>query len=54
LLNPADDIVVHCRSGQRSMQAVEFLRKMGFQKARNLRGGILAWSDRIDPSVPKY
>jgi adenylyltransferase/sulfurtransferase len=53
-LNSADDIVVHCRSGQRSMQAVEYLRKLGFQNARNLRGGILAWSDRVDPSVPKY
>jgi len=53
-LNSADDIVVHCRSGMRSAQAVEFLMKSGFRKIRNLKGGILAWSDQVDPSVPKY
>jgi adenylyltransferase/sulfurtransferase len=53
-LDSADDIIVHCKSGARSMKAVEFLTKAGFRKVRNLRGGILAWSDRIDPSVPKY
>jgi adenylyltransferase/sulfurtransferase len=53
-LDSADDIIVHCRSGARSMKAVEFLKKVGFRKVRNLRGGILAWSDRIDPQVPKY
>jgi sulfur-carrier protein adenylyltransferase/sulfurtransferase len=53
-LNPADDIVVHCRSGVRSANAVALLAKAGFARARNLRGGILAWSDKIDPRVPKY
>ncbi len=53
-LNSADDIVVHCRSGVRSGKAVDFLRKAGFRKVKNLKGGILAWSDQIDPSVPKY
>ncbi|MFB3923989.1 MAG: molybdopterin-synthase adenylyltransferase MoeB [Terriglobia bacterium] len=53
-LNSADDIVVHCRSGMRSAQAVEFLMKSGFRKIHNLKGGILAWSDQVDPSVPKY
>jgi len=53
-LNTADDIVVHCRSGMRSAKAVGFLQKAGFQKVKNLKGGILAWSDQIDPSVPKY
>ncbi len=53
-LNSADEIVVHCRSGVRSAQAVDFLRKAGFRKVRNLKGGILAWSDQVDPSVPKY
>jgi len=53
-LNTADDIVVHCRSGVRSAKAVGFLQKAGFQKVKNLKGGILAWSDQIDPSVPKY
>jgi molybdopterin/thiamine biosynthesis adenylyltransferase/rhodanese-related sulfurtransferase len=53
-LNSADDIVVHCRSGMRSAQAVEFLMKSGFRKIHNLKGGILAWSDSVDPNVPKY
>jgi adenylyltransferase/sulfurtransferase len=53
-LNSADDIVVHCRSGARSGKAVDFLRKAGFRKVKNLKGGILAWSDQVDPSVPKY
>lgn len=53
-LNSADDIVVHCRSGARSAQAVNFLMKAGFRKIKNLQGGILAWSDQVDPSVPKY
>jgi adenylyltransferase/sulfurtransferase len=53
-LNSADDIVVHCRSGARSAKAVDFLRKTGFRKVKNLKGGILAWSDQVDPSVPKY
>ncbi len=53
-LNSADDIVVHCRSGMRSAQAVEFLMKAGFRKIHNLKGGVLAWSDEVDPTMPKY
>ncbi|MGH9462503.1 MAG: molybdopterin-synthase adenylyltransferase MoeB, partial [Vicinamibacteria bacterium] len=53
-LSSADDIVVHCRSGVRSARAVQFLMEMGFRKVRNLEGGILAWSERIDPSLPRY
>ena len=53
-LNTADDIVVHCRSGVRSAKAVDFLRTAGFSKLKNLTGGILAWSDDVDPTVPKY
>ena len=53
-LNSADDIVVHCKSGMRSAKAVKFLQQAGFGKVKNLKGGILAWSDQIDPSVPKY
>src|SRR6059058_2217519 len=48
------EIVAHCRSGKRSAEAVDFLRKAGFRKVLNLKGGILAWSDEVDPSVPKY
>ena len=49
-----DDMVVHCKSGARSAKAVKLLREAGFSKAKNLRGGILAWIDRVDPSLPKY
>jgi adenylyltransferase/sulfurtransferase len=48
------EVVVHCRSGGRSAKAVAFLQQAGFKKAKNLKGGILAWADRIDPKVPKY
>ena len=53
-LNAADDIVVHCKSGIRSAKAVNFLKTAGFTKLQNLKGGILAWSDDVDPTVPKY
>ena len=53
-LDPDKEIVVYCRSGSRSARAVEFLRQAGFEHARNLTGGILAWADRIDPKVQKY
>jgi adenylyltransferase/sulfurtransferase len=49
-----EEIVVHCRSGARSAQAVELLREHGFEHAKNLKGGILAWSKEIDPNVPQY
>jgi sulfur-carrier protein adenylyltransferase/sulfurtransferase len=53
-LDSSREIVAHCRSGKRSAEAVEFLRQAGFRKIWNLKGGILAWSDEVDPSVPKY
>ena len=53
-LDPSAEIVVFCRTGVRSAKAVEFLTKAGFRGARNLRGGIVAWSEKIDPTVPKY
>ena len=49
-----DDIVIHCKSGMRSAKACAVLRQNGFQHVRNVVGGILAWSDKVDPSVPKY
>jgi sulfur-carrier protein adenylyltransferase/sulfurtransferase len=51
---PEDDIVIHCKSGMRSAKACAVLRQNGFQHVRNVVGGILAWSDKVDPSVPKY
>jgi len=53
-LDSSREIVAHCRSGKRSAEAAEFLRKAGFGKVLNLKGGILAWSDEVDPTVPKY
>ncbi|MDG2039290.1 MAG: molybdopterin-synthase adenylyltransferase MoeB [Ilumatobacter sp.] len=48
------DMVVHCKSGARSAKAVAILRDAGYTHARNLQGGILAWIDRVDPTLPKY
>jgi sulfur-carrier protein adenylyltransferase/sulfurtransferase len=53
-LDSSREIVAHCRSGVRSAKAVTFLQQAGFRKVKNLAGGILAWSDKVDPSVPKY
>jgi adenylyltransferase/sulfurtransferase len=53
-INVGDEIVVHCKSGARSAKAADFLRQSGFKRVLNVKGGILAWSDRVDPSVPKY
>ncbi len=56
----ADDLqreqtfIVHCHSGVRSAQAARLLKQRGFAKVYNLEGGIDAWSDFIDPTVPKY
>jgi adenylyltransferase/sulfurtransferase len=53
-LDPDREMVVHCKSGMRSAKAVQFLREQGFRNLKNLRGGILAWADKIDPTMPKY
>ena len=53
-LDSSLEIVVHCKSGARSAKAVDFLRQSGFKRVTNLTGGILAWADRIDTSLPKY
>jgi len=53
-LSDEQPIVVHCHSGKRSAQAVGLLQQHGFTKVYNLEGGIDAWSDQIDPNVPKY
>ena len=53
-LNSADEIVMHCKSGMRSAKGVDFLKQAGFKKVKNMKGGILAWSDKVDPTVPKY
>lgn len=49
------EIIVHCRSGKRSADSIKFLQEAGYaNKLVNLAGGILAWADQIDPSMPKY
>lgn len=53
-LDPEREIVVYCRSGGRSAKVKGFLQANGFPKVRNLLGGILRWSDEVDPSIPKY
>jgi rhodanese-related sulfurtransferase len=50
----APEIIVHCKMGGRSAKAVAMMRDQGFTRIKNLVGGVLAWSDRIDPSQPKY
>jgi molybdopterin/thiamine biosynthesis adenylyltransferase/rhodanese-related sulfurtransferase len=53
-LDTAREMVVYCRSGVRSGRAVDMLRAAGFRKVKNMTGGILRWSDEVDPSIPKY
>jgi sulfur-carrier protein adenylyltransferase/sulfurtransferase len=53
-LDRTTDIVIHCRSGVRSAKAVQQLLDAGFTNVWNLAGGILRWSDDVDPRVAKY
>jgi molybdopterin/thiamine biosynthesis adenylyltransferase/rhodanese-related sulfurtransferase len=53
-LSKDDEIVVYCRSGGRSANAVQYLQREGYGKAKNLAGGILRWADAMDPSMRKY
>jgi adenylyltransferase/sulfurtransferase len=53
-LDASREMVVHCRTGARSAQAIEFLHGVGFRKLWNLKGGIRAWAQEVDPSLPVY
>jgi sulfur-carrier protein adenylyltransferase/sulfurtransferase len=53
-LDPNEEIVVHCKMGGRSAKAADYLRSVGFKRVLNLKGGILDWVDKVDPSQPKY
>jgi adenylyltransferase/sulfurtransferase len=53
-LNREQTIYLHCKGGVRSLKAVQFLHQQGFKSVKSVRGGILAWSEEIDPGVPKY
>jgi sulfur-carrier protein adenylyltransferase/sulfurtransferase len=53
-LDRDETLAVHCKTGSRSARAVQLLKEAGFQNVYNVRGGITAWSEEIDPSVPRY
>jgi adenylyltransferase/sulfurtransferase len=53
-LDPEEELVMQCKIGGRSAKAADFLRSVGFTRVLNLRGGILDWVDKVDPSQPKY
>ena len=53
-LNPEQHIIVHCKMGGRSSRATEWLLNQGFKHVQNLRGGIMAWANEIDPKIQKY
>jgi len=53
-LDPNQEIYIHCKSGVRSLKALKFLREQGFKYVKSVKGGITAWSDEVDSSVPKY
>ncbi|MBA2606477.1 MAG: hypothetical protein H0U96_06380 [Acidobacteria bacterium] len=54
-IDESKETVIHCKAGGRSAKAIEFLQKAGFKgKLSNLKGGITAWSNEVDSSVPKY
>jgi adenylyltransferase/sulfurtransferase len=53
-LDPEEELVMQCKMGARSARAADFLRSVGFKRVLNLRGGILDWIDKVDPSQPKY
>ena len=53
-LDPNQQYYIHCKAGVRSLKAVQFLKEQGFKYVKSVKGGISAWSDEIDHSVPKY
>src|SRR5687768_6350886 len=54
-LDETKEIVLQCKMGGRSAQAIQFLTRAGFKgKMSNLKGGITAWSNEVDPKIPKY
>ena len=54
-LDPNRETIIHCKAGGRSAKAIEALQKAGYTgELKNLKGGITAWSNEVDPKVPKY
>jgi sulfur-carrier protein adenylyltransferase/sulfurtransferase len=53
-LDPNQQYYLHCKSGVRSLKALRFLKEQGFKYVKSVKGGITAWSEEVDPNVPKY
>jgi len=53
-LDPAREYVMYCHHGMRSLMAAQFLKERGIERVANLSGGIAAWSEEVDPTVPQY
>ena len=54
-IDPTRETVIHCKAGGRSAKAIAALQNAGFKgELKNLKGGITAWSNEVDPKVPKY
>jgi adenylyltransferase/sulfurtransferase len=53
-LDPNQQLYIHCKSGVRSMKALNFLREQGFKYVKSVKGGISAWADEIDSTIAKY
>jgi sulfur-carrier protein adenylyltransferase/sulfurtransferase len=53
-LDKGREMIVHCKSGMRSAKAIQFLKQQGFTNLKNLKGGIMAWAEKIDRAMPKY
>lgn len=54
-LDESKELIVQCKAGGRSAQAIEMLKRAGYKGVmKNLRGGITAWSNEVDPKIPKY
>ena len=53
-LDSAEELVLHCHHGTRSLKALEILRSAGFRKVKSLKGGIDAWAEKIEPGMPRY
>ena len=52
--DPSREYVIYCHHGVRSLMAAQFLKERGLTRVANLSGGIAAWSEEVDPSVPQY
>ena len=53
-LDRSKEIIIYCKTGSRSMDALRNLKEAGFTRVKNLAGGIMAWIDQVDPSMPRY